>query len=129
LFSQNQWRFVGGSEELSRITFAIEETQSVIRNKSSISKFVGLAKDGRKYQLGCIFITQQLGSVSKEILSQGDNFFIFHLLSKYDKELISNHLNSNNYIHMKFEPSVKELCDFIISILEDIKNNNKTFTF
>ena len=50
---------------------------------------------------------------------------IIHLLTKYDKELISNYLNSNDYIHMKFEPSVKELCDFIISILEDIKTNIK----
>jgi len=83
-FNKNQRRFVGGDEDLFKITFTIEEAQSVIGNKSSISKFVELAKEGRKYQLGCIFITQQPGSISKEILSQGDNFFIFHLLTKTD---------------------------------------------
>lgn len=43
-----------------------------------------LAKEGRKYKLGGIFITQQPGSIPQDILSQGDNFFIFHLLSKGD---------------------------------------------
>ena len=34
--------------------------------------------------MGTVLITQQPGSISDEILSQGDNWFIFHLLSAVD---------------------------------------------
>ncbi|MBN1215446.1 MAG: ATP-binding protein [Candidatus Lokiarchaeota archaeon] len=83
-FNRNQIRFTTGDKELAKVVFVVEEAQSVIGGKKSVSKFVELAKEGRKYQLGAIFITQQPGSISKEILSQGDNFFVFHLLSKSD---------------------------------------------
>src|SRR5205809_5130839 len=41
-------------------------------------------KEGLKYDLGAVLITQQPGSIPAEILSQGDNWFIFHLLSEGD---------------------------------------------
>jgi DNA helicase HerA-like ATPase len=41
-------------------------------------------KEGRKYDLGAVLITQQPGSIPAEILSQGDNWFLFHLLSASD---------------------------------------------
>jgi hypothetical protein len=41
-------------------------------------------KEGRKYDLGALLITQQPGSIPSEILSQGDNWFVFHLLSASD---------------------------------------------
>lgn len=41
-------------------------------------------KEGRKYDLGALLITQQPGSIPVDILSQGDNWFIFHLLSSTD---------------------------------------------
>jgi len=83
-FNNNQRQFTGGKEDLDKIVFVVEEAQSVIGGSTNVAKFVELAKEGRKYQLGGIFITQQPGSISKEILSQGDNFFVFHLLSKGD---------------------------------------------
>ena len=49
-----------------------------------------LAKEGRKYNLGGIFITQQPGSIPTDIVSQGDNFFVFHLLSRTDLVSLSN---------------------------------------
>src|SRR5262249_42514245 len=36
------------------------------------------------YDLGAVMVTQQPGSIPVEILSQGDNWFIFHLLSAAD---------------------------------------------
>ncbi|TFF87942.1 MAG: ATP-binding protein [Promethearchaeota archaeon] len=83
-FRKNQREFTTGKEDLKRITFVVEEAQSVIGGSTNVSRFVELAKEGRKYQLGGIFITQQPGSISMDILSQGDNFFVFHLLSKDD---------------------------------------------
>ncbi|MFX1487983.1 MAG: ATP-binding protein [Promethearchaeota archaeon] len=89
-FNKNQTRFTGGREDLFKITFVVEEAQSVIGNTTNVGKFIELAKEGRKYQLGGIFITQQPGSISKDILSQADNFFVFHLLSKTDLKALQD---------------------------------------
>jgi len=75
---------------LRKAVFVIEEAQNVLG--SDIGTFVELAKEGRKYQLGAIFITQQPGSIPVRILSQADNFFVFHLLSRNDL----THLQSAN---------------------------------
>jgi hypothetical protein len=49
---------------------------------------VAWVKEGRKYDLGAVMITQQPGSIPTEILSQGDNWFIFHLLSAADLQTL-----------------------------------------
>ena len=87
-FNNNQNRFTGGEGKLTKAVFVMEEAQSVLGQNTSISKFVELAKEGRKYSLGGIFITQQPGSIPMEILSQADNFFVFHLLSKFDLQTL-----------------------------------------
>ena len=51
---------------------------------SASEPYVAWVKEGRKYDLGALLITQQPGSIPVEILSQGDNWFIFHLLSAAD---------------------------------------------
>ena len=85
VFNENQTNFIQGSpDDLMRATFAIDEAQSVLSKEDNVEAFVELAKEGRKYSLGGIFITQQPGSIPFEILSQGDNFFVFHLLSRGD---------------------------------------------
>jgi hypothetical protein len=83
-FNKNQKAFTDESEPLARIVFAVEEAQSVLGMNSNASSFVELAKEGRKYQLDGVFITQQPGSIMPEILSQADNFFVFHMISKND---------------------------------------------
>src|SRR5439155_14221215 len=50
--------------------------------------YVTWVKEGRKYDLGAVLITQQPGSISGEILSQGDNWFIFHLLAAGDLQAV-----------------------------------------
>src|SRR5579885_3019769 len=51
---------------------------------SGAQPYIEWVKEGRKYDLGALLITQQPGSIPVEILSQGDNWFIFHLLSASD---------------------------------------------
>lgn len=64
-----------------------EEAQNVL-NKDAVkegqSYFVRWAKEGRKYHLGLIYVTQQPGAIAEEIVSQTDNFFAMHLLGKGD---------------------------------------------
>lgn len=86
IFDHNQRNFTGQSRDIIKATFVIEEAQSVIGANSNYVSFVELAKEGRKYSLGGIFITQQPGSIPFDILSQADNFFAFHLLSRVDLE-------------------------------------------
>lgn len=93
VFEENKANFIRqGGDNLIRATFVFEEAHTVLSesDRNAPSAFVELAKEGRKYALGGIFITQQPGSVPTEILSQGDNFFVFHLLSKSDLGSLSS---------------------------------------
>lgn len=89
-FNKNQNKFTSGTGKLTKAVFVMEEAQSVLGHNSNVAKFIELAKEGRKYSLGGIFITQQPGSINNEILSQADNFFVFHLLSKHDLKTLQN---------------------------------------
>lgn len=64
-----------------------EEAQNVL-NRDAVeegrSYFVRWTKEGRKYRLGLIYVTQQPGAIAEEIVSQTDNFFVMHLLGKGD---------------------------------------------
>ena len=64
----------------------IEEAQTVLSTERDAAEsiFVEWAKEGRKYNLGSILVTQQPGAIPTELVSQGDNFFVFHLLSADD---------------------------------------------
>lgn len=89
ILNKNQRNFTHGSaEELMRATFVVDEAQSVLSKEANVEAFVKLAKEGRKYLLGGIFITQQPGSIPFDILSQADNFFVFHLLSRGDLDTL-----------------------------------------
>jgi hypothetical protein len=94
IFDHNQWAFTGaesGVGTLSTIA-VIEEAQSVLsRQAKDDSPFVQWVKEGRKYGLGSIMVTQQPGSLAPELLSQGDNFFTFHLLSAHDLKTLQTH--------------------------------------
>jgi hypothetical protein len=86
IFSHNQKNFtVGSREDLIKVIAVIEEAQSVLDYRmGDKSPFVRWAKEGRKYELGSILVTQQPVAIASELLSQGDNFFAFHLLSADD---------------------------------------------
>lgn len=96
ILKHNIDNFITGSSDMLIPTIAvIEEAQSVLsKYASESSPFVSWTKEGRKYELGSILVTQQPGAISSKLLSQGDNFFAFHLISASDlKEL--QKVNSN----------------------------------
>lgn len=86
IFNENQVTFSSGEEgQMIKTIVTIEEAQTVLSPKmKETSPFVRWAKEGRKYGLGAILVTQQPGAIANELLSQGDNFFAFHLLSEGD---------------------------------------------
>jgi hypothetical protein len=86
VFDHNQEEFTKATPETIPTLAVVEEAQSVLGSVGSSGEgpYISWVKEGRKYDLGAILITQQPGSISHEILSQGDNWFIFHLLSAGD---------------------------------------------
>ncbi|RCG25901.1 DUF87 domain-containing protein [Sphaerisporangium album] len=86
IFEHNQTQFTEAEPKTIPTIAVIEEAQSVLggSNQNEEGPFVSWVKEGRKYDLGALLITQQPGSLPQELLSQGDNFFVFHLLSGGD---------------------------------------------
>ncbi len=85
IFDHNLEEFTKKNPKLIPTIAVVEEAQAVLQSRSSASEpYVEWVKEGRKYGLGAVLITQQPGSIPNEILSQGDNWFLFHLLSEAD---------------------------------------------
>ncbi len=85
IFDRNQQEFTSADPKTIPTIAVVEEAQSVLSENASASEpYIAWVKEGRKYDLGAVLITQQPGSIPVEILSQGDNWFIFHLLSAAD---------------------------------------------
>jgi hypothetical protein len=92
IFEHNQEEFTKADSRTIPTIAVIEEAQSVLGASVSAAEgpFVAWVKEGRKYDLGAVLITQQPGSLPNELLSQGDNWFIFHLLSAGDLRALKN---------------------------------------
>ena len=86
IFGHNQREFTKAEPRTVPCIAVVEEAQTVLSGGSQAedSPFVSWVKEGRKYGLGAVLVTQQPGSIPSELLSQGDNFFVFHLLSAGD---------------------------------------------
>lgn len=85
IFDRNQEEFTKAESRSIPTIAVVEEAQAVLNERSAASRpYVEWIKEGRKYDLGAMLITQQPGSIPREILSQGDNWFLFHLLSASD---------------------------------------------
>jgi len=85
IFDRNQTEFTAANPKTIPTIAVVEEAQSVLNEHAPASEpYVAWVKEGRKYDLGALLITQQPGNIPVEILSQGDNWFIFHLLSAAD---------------------------------------------
>jgi hypothetical protein len=85
IFDRNQQEFTSAEPKTIPTIAVVEEAQSVLNESATAAEpYIAWVKEGRKYDLGALLITQQPGSIPVEILSQGDNWFIFHLLSASD---------------------------------------------
>ncbi len=91
VFDHNVTYFTADDQDaVIPVVAVIEEAQSVLsaEKMKENSPFVEWAKEGRKYNLGAILVTQQPGAISDQLLSQGDNFFALHLISSVDLDAL-----------------------------------------
>jgi hypothetical protein len=103
LFEQNKENFTSEKTDkvINTVVF-VEEAQNVLSDefvKSNANPFVRVAKEGRKFGLGLVAITQRPSAISEEIRSQAENFFAFHMGNSDDiKALTKSNINYDGVI-------------------------------
>lgn len=91
IFKINQEEFTAADSKAIPCIMVLEEAQAVLNAKTSGSNiWVDWAKEGRKYGLGAVLVTQQPSSLPNEILSQADNWFTCHLVSTGDLKALKD---------------------------------------
>jgi len=103
LFDNNKEYFTSGQRDkvIDTVVF-VEEAQNVLSEefvKSNANPFVRVAKEGRKFGLGLVAITQRPSAISEEIRTQAENFFAFHMGNSDDiRALIKSNVNYDGVI-------------------------------
>jgi len=103
LFEHNKANFTSGNpKDVIHTVIFVEEAQNVLSEefvKSNANPFVRVAKEGRKFGLGLVAITQRPSAISEEIRTQAENFFAFHMGNSDDiKALIKSNINYDGVI-------------------------------
>jgi len=103
LFENNKLKFTSDKpKEVINTVIFVEEAQNVLSEefvKSNANPFVRVAKEGRKFGLGLVAITQRPSAISEEIRTQAENFFAFHMGNSDDiKALIKSNINFEGVI-------------------------------
>jgi hypothetical protein len=103
LFELNKSRFTADeADKVINTVIFVEEAQNVLSDefvKSNANHFVRLAKEGRKFGLGLVAITQRPSAISEEIRTQADNFFAFHMGNSDDiRALVQSNVNYEGVI-------------------------------
>jgi DNA helicase HerA-like ATPase len=103
LFESNKEKFTSDEpEEVVNAVIFVEEAQNVLSQefvKSNANPFVRVAKEGRKFGLGLVAVTQRPSAISDEIRTQAENFFAFHMGNSDDiKALVKSNINYDGVI-------------------------------
>jgi len=103
LFEYNKEKFTSGNpNDVINTLIFVEEAQNVLSEefvKTNANPFVRVAKEGRKFGLGLVAITQRPSAISEEIRTQAENFFTFHMGNTDDiKALIKSNVNYDGVI-------------------------------
>lgn len=112
---QERVRALTEGQRPTGVLAVFEEAQTVLSvHERETSIFVRWVKEGRKYGLGALMVTQQPGAIAPQLVSQGDNFFVMHLLGEDDLQLlrrINAHYSDDVLDAIRGEP-VKGNCYF-----------------
>ncbi len=103
LFERNKQNYTGNkTKEVIPAVIFVEEAQNVLSEefvRSNANPFVRVAKEGRKFGLGVVAITQRPSAISDEIRTQAENFFAFHMGNSDDiKALVKSNIQYDGVI-------------------------------
>jgi len=103
LFENNKANFTADKpEDVINTVMFVEEAQNVLSDelvKSNANPFVRVAKEGRKFGIGLVAITQRPSAISEEIRTQAENFFTFHMGNSDDiRALVKSNINYDGVI-------------------------------
>jgi len=103
LFENNKAEFTSDKpEKVVNAVIFVEEAQNVLSEefvRSNANPFVRTAKEGRKFGLGMVAITQRPSAISEEIRTQAENFFTFHMGNSDDiRALVKSNINYDGVI-------------------------------
>jgi uncharacterized protein len=103
LFDNNKEMFTSDQpEEVIKTVIFVEEAQNVLSQefvRSNANPFVRVAKEGRKFGLGLVAVTQRPSAISDEIRTQAENFFALHMGNSDDiKALVKSNINYDGVI-------------------------------
>lgn len=106
IFSIQQWTDI---DKIHPIALFCDEAHLYIPESvrqgvetASLSSFERIAKEGRKYGVGLVVITQRASEVNRTVLSQANNFIAMRLTNVDDQNVIKKLLPDNlgNYAEM-----------------------------
>lgn len=103
LFDSNKTEFTSNKPDavIETVIF-VEEAQNVLSEelvRTNANPFVRCAKEGRKFGLGMVAITQRPSAISEEIRTQAENFFTFHMGNSDDiRALVKSNVNYDGVI-------------------------------
>lgn len=103
LFEHNKSEFTSDKPDaVVETVIFVEEAQNVLSDelvKTNANPFVRCAKEGRKFKLGMVAITQRPSAISEEIRTQAENFFAFHMGNSDDiKALVKSNIHYDGVI-------------------------------
>lgn len=103
LFEYNKAKFTSNEpKDIIETVIFVEEAQNVLSDelvKTNANPFVRCAKEGRKFKLGMVAITQRPSAISEEIRTQAENFFAFHMGNSDDiRALIKSNIHYEGVI-------------------------------
>jgi DNA helicase HerA-like ATPase len=103
LFELNKLNYTSdNTKDIINTVIFVEEAQNVLSEefvKSNANYFVRTAKEGRKFGIGLVAITQRPSAISEEIRTQAENFFAMHLGNSDDiRALTKSNINYEGVI-------------------------------
>jgi DNA helicase HerA-like ATPase len=103
LFEDNKRNYTEAHEEsVIHTVTVVEEAQNVLGEeqvRTTSNPFVRVAKEGRKFGIGLVAITQRPSAISDEIRSQAENFFALYMGNTDDiKALVKSNINYDGVV-------------------------------